>query len=307
MLTGLHADAISPRWARFDALLPLLEDKLVALSADFVHEHLGIDLESRAAQAADAVMLVAPHAVWEPAEAEAGERRPRKGLRDDGRHPRPSGSTRPPGWCAVRAAGVSFLRRDRQRVEGRKRRHGGVGRGGYARRATRRSTQSSPSRCPLPPPPIRLTTPISRSPSMRLRPTRLRTKRARCSTRWPLDDREHPEGRGLTGRFRPRGAWPSSATRRCSRTLLTAPTNHQWPIYWPWERCGEHRNCTGGTFCVVIGAEWIVIRSERKSEHEVVRRRDRKHRREKSRKYRPQTAELGGVLWRQGPLQETNP
>ncbi len=29
--------------ARFDALLPLLDDKLVALSADFVHEHLGID------------------------------------------------------------------------------------------------------------------------------------------------------------------------------------------------------------------------------------------------------------------------
>ena len=46
MLTGLHADAISPRWARFDALLPLLDDKLVALSADFVHEHLGIDLGS---------------------------------------------------------------------------------------------------------------------------------------------------------------------------------------------------------------------------------------------------------------------
>jgi len=30
--------------ARFDALLPLLDHKLVALSADFVHEHLGIDL-----------------------------------------------------------------------------------------------------------------------------------------------------------------------------------------------------------------------------------------------------------------------
>ena len=38
--TGNPLDFLSP----FDALLPLLDDKLVALPAEFVHDHLGIDL-----------------------------------------------------------------------------------------------------------------------------------------------------------------------------------------------------------------------------------------------------------------------